>query len=132
MVVHESVDPKAQGKPDLGTGVTNQVSVVSVSVGTRSGSTRESVWGRAEVRGPVCVCEVVVGDARVAVANGGCEREMGREPLSVAYPLSMFAATCPPLEPSRAARPSPLFPPASTGPTRSDSTAGAGTTALTK
>ena len=70
-----------------------------------------------------CVCEVVVGDARVAVANGGCEREKGREPLSVAYPLSMFAATCPPLEPSRAARPSPLFPPASTGPTRSDSTA---------
>ena len=57
-----------------------------------------------------CVCEVVVGDARVAVANGGCEREMGREPLSVAYPLSMFAATCPPLEPSRAARSSPLSP----------------------
>ena len=84
MVVHESVDPKAQGKPDLGTGVTNQVSVVSVSVGTRSGSTRESVCGRerAEVRGPVCVCEVVVGDARVAVANGGNDGE-GREPLSV-------------------------------------------------
>ena len=88
MVVHESVDPKAQGKPDLGTGVTNQVSVVSVSVGTRSGSTRESVWGRAEVRGPVCVCEVVVGDARVAVANGGNDGEE-REPLSVALSVCL-------------------------------------------
>ena len=89
MVVHESVDPKAQGKPDLGTGVTNQVSVVSVSVGTRRGLTRESVCGRE--RAEVCgygVCEVVVGDARVAVANGGNDGE-GREPLSVALSVCL-------------------------------------------
>ena len=62
MVEHESVDPKAQGKPDLGTGVTNQV----------------RCWGLVAVRtawggeGKVCVgesggvrsgvCEVVVGE----------------------------------------------------------------------
>ena len=35
-----------------------------------------------------CVCEVVVGDARVAVANGGNDGE-GREPLSVALSVCL-------------------------------------------
>ena len=78
-----------------------------------------------------CVCEVVVGDARVAVANGGNDGE-GREPLSVSpsqYVCRDVSSTR--TQPRRALEPS-FPPPASTGPTRSDSTAGAGTTALTK
>ena len=72
MVEHESVDPKAQGKPDLGTGVTNQVMAVgggdgwgkrggdvgNVDCGERSGGGISVRCVRA--RG-VGVCEVVVG-----------------------------------------------------------------------